>query len=83
MYTFNFAEVGSCATGNNPGEFLLAGPSWRGGSIVTSGRRLGAIAIDPYTSHPLRLWCGSSYAIVRVNHSGAERARFKEFEIAP
>jgi hypothetical protein len=30
MYTFNFAYAGSRATGNNPGKFLLAGPSWRG-----------------------------------------------------
>src|SRR5579862_2468233 len=30
MYTFNFAYAGSRATDNNPGKFLLAGPSWRG-----------------------------------------------------
>ena len=31
MYTFNFAYVGSRATGNDAGKFLLAGPNWRGG----------------------------------------------------
>lgn len=30
MYTFNFAYVGSRATGNGTGSFLLAGPSWTG-----------------------------------------------------
>jgi hypothetical protein len=30
MYTFNFAYVGSRATGNDAGNFLLAGPSWKG-----------------------------------------------------
>ena len=30
MYTFNFAYVGSRATGNDPGNFLLTGPGWKG-----------------------------------------------------
>jgi hypothetical protein len=30
MYTFNFAYVGSRATGNDAGSFLLAGPDWHG-----------------------------------------------------
>jgi len=30
MYTFNFAYVGSRATGNKAGNFLLAGPNWKG-----------------------------------------------------
>ena len=30
QYTFNFAYVGSRATGNEEGSFLLAGPSWKG-----------------------------------------------------
>jgi hypothetical protein len=30
LYTFNFAYVGSRATGNDEGHFLLAGPSWEG-----------------------------------------------------
>ena len=30
MYTFNFAYVGSRATGNGAGNFLLAGPHWSG-----------------------------------------------------
>ena len=30
MYTFNFAYVGSRATGNGAGSFLLAGPDWTG-----------------------------------------------------
>jgi hypothetical protein len=30
MYTFNFAYVGSRATGNGAGSFLLAGPNWKG-----------------------------------------------------
>lgn len=30
MYTFNFAYVGSRATGNGAGRFLLAGPRWQG-----------------------------------------------------
>ena len=30
MYTFNFAYVGSRATGNGAGHFLLAGPRWKG-----------------------------------------------------
>ena len=30
MYTFNFAYVGSRATGNGAGSYLLAGPTWKG-----------------------------------------------------
>jgi hypothetical protein len=30
MYTYNFAYVGSRATGNDAGSFLLAGPRWKG-----------------------------------------------------
>ena len=30
MYTFNFAYVGSRATGNGAGSFLLAGSNWKG-----------------------------------------------------
>jgi hypothetical protein len=30
MYTFNFAYVGSRATGNDAGNFLLVGPNWNG-----------------------------------------------------
>ncbi|WP_378946523.1 DUF1254 domain-containing protein [Mesorhizobium sp. ANAO-SY3R2] len=30
MYTFNFAYVGSRATGNDAGSFLLVGPNWKG-----------------------------------------------------
>ena len=30
LYTFNFAYVGSRATGNGAGNFLLAGPNWKG-----------------------------------------------------
>ncbi len=30
LYTFNFAYVGSRATGNEAGNYLLAGPGWRG-----------------------------------------------------
>jgi hypothetical protein len=30
MYTFNFAYVGSRATGNSAGNYLLAGPKWNG-----------------------------------------------------
>jgi hypothetical protein len=30
MYTFNFAYVGSRATGNEAGSYLLVGPNWKG-----------------------------------------------------
>ena len=30
LYTFNFAYVGSRATGNGAGRYLLAGPGWKG-----------------------------------------------------
>lgn len=30
MYTFNFAYVGSRATGNGAGSFILSGPNWNG-----------------------------------------------------
>ena len=29
-YTFNFAYIGSRATGNDGGSFLIAGPRWKG-----------------------------------------------------
>jgi hypothetical protein len=30
LYTYNFAYVGSRATGSDPSDFLLAGPRWKG-----------------------------------------------------
>ncbi|WP_456311587.1 DUF1254 domain-containing protein [Pseudomonas shirazensis] len=30
LYTFNFEYVGSRATGNQPGKYLIAGPDWKG-----------------------------------------------------
>jgi hypothetical protein len=30
LYTFNFEYVGSRATGNNAGKYLIAGPDWKG-----------------------------------------------------
>src|SRR5690606_25988730 len=30
MYTFNFAYIGSRETGNEAGNYLLAGPGWKG-----------------------------------------------------
>jgi hypothetical protein len=30
LYTFNFAYIGSRATGNDGGRFLIAGPDWKG-----------------------------------------------------
>jgi len=30
LYTFNFAYIGSRATGNDGGNFLIAGPNWKG-----------------------------------------------------
>jgi hypothetical protein len=30
LYTFNFAYLGSRATGNDGGSFLIAGPNWKG-----------------------------------------------------
>lgn len=30
LYTHNFAYLGSRATGNNGGDFMLAGPNWKG-----------------------------------------------------
>ena len=30
LYTFNFAYIGSRATGNDGGSFLIAGPNWKG-----------------------------------------------------
>src|SRR5678809_81731 len=30
LYTFNFAYIGSRATGNDGGSFLVAGPNWTG-----------------------------------------------------
>src|SRR5262249_56905340 len=30
MYTYNFAYVGSRATGNKAGKYLFAGPGWEG-----------------------------------------------------
>ena len=38
MYTFNFAYVGSRATGNDAGSYLLAGPNWKGEKPEASRR---------------------------------------------
>ena len=51
QYTFNFAYVGSRATGNGAGSYLLAGPNWKGhgaqghqgGDPLRDGIRLRAV----------------------------------------
>lgn len=30
LYTFNYEYIGTRATGNNPGKYLIAGPDWKG-----------------------------------------------------
>jgi hypothetical protein len=30
LYTFNYGYIGSRATGNGPGSYLIAGPTWKG-----------------------------------------------------
>ena len=39
MYTFNFAYVGSRATGNGAGSYLLAGPHWKRREARRASRR--------------------------------------------
>ncbi len=36
-YTFNFAYIGSRATGNDGGSYLIAGPSWKGRTPTPPG----------------------------------------------
>ncbi|HEY0503394.1 MAG TPA: DUF1254 domain-containing protein [Lysobacter sp.] len=49
LYTHNFAYVGSRATGNDGGNFLLAGPNWNGEtprgitSVIRSETELGSV----------------------------------------
>ncbi len=39
LYTFNFAYVGTRATGTDAGSFLLAGPGWKGARSRRASRR--------------------------------------------
>jgi hypothetical protein len=32
IYTFNYGYVGSRATGNDAGCYMIAGPGWKGGN---------------------------------------------------
>ncbi len=49
LYTFNFAYVGSRATGNEAGSYLLAGPDWQGETppgikkVIRSETQLGLV----------------------------------------
>lgn len=49
LYTFNFAYVGSRATGNAAGRYLLAGPDWKGETppgitkVIRSETQLGLV----------------------------------------
>jgi hypothetical protein len=49
LYTFNFAYVGSRATGNGAGSYLLVGPRWKGekpkgvASVIRSETELGMV----------------------------------------
>ena len=49
LYTFNFAYVGSRATGNGAGSYLLVGPRWSGekpkgvASVIRSETELGLV----------------------------------------
>ena len=36
--TYNFGYIGSRATGNAPGDYLIAGPDWKGGTPPASSR---------------------------------------------
>ncbi len=56
MYTFNFAYVGSRATGNEAGSYLLAGPGWKGDtpkgikSVIRSETSWPSCSIGPNCS---------------------------------
>jgi len=42
LYTFNFAYIGSRATGNDGGTYLIAGPGWNGETPKGTSKRFQA-----------------------------------------
>jgi hypothetical protein len=51
LYTHNFAYIGSRATGNNGGSFLIAGPGWKGetpGGVTAVFRAETELALAVY-----------------------------------
>jgi hypothetical protein len=58
LYTFNYAFIGSRATGNEAGQFLLAGPNWKGEkpegikAVIRSETEIGYILIRTQLFNP-------------------------------
>ena len=86
MYTFNFAYVGSRATGNGAGSYLLAGPSWKGetpqghqgGDPLRDGIRLRALphaAVQSRRHRKRQEDPGRLQGRSRCRHSSASRRR--------
>jgi hypothetical protein len=60
QYTFNFAYIGSRATGNDGGSFLIAGPGWKGElpkgvkKVIRSETKFVIVPIRTQNFHPGR-----------------------------
>ena len=68
MYTYNFAYVGSRATGNDAGSFLLAGPGWKG----ETPQGIKAVIRSE-----------TEFAFVRLSHAALRSRRHREREEDP
>ena len=67
-YTFNFDYIGSRATGNDGGSFLVAGPGWKG--ETPDGREEGV---------PL----GDRVCVSRLSHAAFQSGRSRQREESP
>ena len=67
-YTFNFAYIGSRATGNDGGSYLIAGPDWKG--ETPKGVKEG---------HPL----GDGAGACRLSHAAVQPGRPRQREEGP
>ena len=83
-YTFNFAYIGSRATGNDGGSFLIAGPGWKGETpkgvkkVIRSETELGTRRL----SHAA-FQSGATSTTSRRSRPATRRSRSRHFSASP
>ncbi len=76
MYTHNFGYVGSRATGNDAGSFLLAGPAWKGETPPGIKSVLRSETELAFVVYRTQLFDASDIENVKKNQAGYQLAPF-------
>ena len=86
--TFNYGYIGSCATGNDPGDNLVAGPRWQGQTPLARRGKGGELAAGtgwadlPGDASVLAERHAAFHSSARLGHVAAAGARASEVSLS-